>query len=152
MVQGKTINFNSVDTRRIISSYNNGASARNIASIFSVDHKVITRVLRDNDVRIRGQSELEVENAKILIHIEEQICSFYKEGNTLAVTGKKFGKDPKVIKRVLLKYKVKVKTSGEQLMKFTNETAFEKIDSHEKAYWLGFIKADGSLSKEGQLS
>jgi len=33
-----------------------------------------------------------------------------------------------------------------------NENYFEKIDSHEKAYWLGFICADGHISKRGYLT
>ena len=32
-----------------------------------------------------------------------------------------------------------------------NENYFEKIDSHKKAYWLGFICADGHISKQGHL-
>lgn len=32
-----------------------------------------------------------------------------------------------------------------------NENYFENIDSHKKAYWLGFICADGHISKQGYL-
>lgn len=32
-----------------------------------------------------------------------------------------------------------------------NENYFENIDSHKKAYWLGFICADGHINKQGYL-
>ena len=33
-----------------------------------------------------------------------------------------------------------------------NENYFENIDSHKKAYWLGFICADGHINKQGYLT
>lgn len=46
------------------------------------------------------------------------------------------------IKRYNLDYKY---TYGRTI--FFNESYFEKIDTEDKAYWLGFIFADGSISK-----
>lgn len=35
---------------------------------------------------------------------------------------------------------------------FFNERYFENIDTEEKAYWLGFISADGCISKPSEFS
>lgn len=43
----------------------------------------------------------------------------------------------------------KIRYSSKKMKKYNieNENAFEKIDTEEKAYWLGFIVADGSIQK-----
>jgi len=35
--------------------------------------------------------------------------------------------------------------------KVSNERAFEKIDSEEKAYWLGYLSADGCVTRDSRL-
>ena len=42
--------------------------------------------------------------------------------------------------------------NGDNLKKYTaNYNFFEKIDTEEKAYWLGFIAADGHVSRGDQV-
>lgn len=40
---------------------------------------------------------------------------------------------------------------GSGRIHFSNSDYFESIDTEEKAYWLGFIFADGSISSEGSI-
>ncbi len=52
------------------------------------------------------------------------------------------------ISKILKRNGVKVKTSIEMNRKyFCNESYFSKIDSHEKAYWLGWLWSDGNVYK-----
>lgn len=50
------------------------------------------------------------------------------------------------IYKILHKNNIKMRTDREQALKYTcNEGFFEKIDTEEKAYWLGFMYSDGFL-------
>ena len=52
------------------------------------------------------------------------------------------------IYRILKEEKVKMKTISESKKKYKlNEHCFDEIDTEEKAYWLGFIAADGCVYK-----
>lgn len=51
-----------------------------------------------------------------------------------------------VIHKILHKNNIKMRTDREQALKYTcDEDFFEKIDTEEKAYWLGFMYSDGFL-------
>lgn len=62
-----------------------------------------------------------------------------------------FNVNEKTIKRNAKKYGLtsKIGSQGARKHKF-NERYFENIDSEEKAYWLGFIAADGCVYKNKQ--
>lgn len=58
------------------------------------------------------------------------------------------------INSILNELGVKMKTKGNsyKIRKYSlNETYFNKIDNEEKAYWLGFIIADGHISDDGLI-
>jgi len=82
----------------------------------------------------------------------KEIIDFYLKGNSLNKTGLKFNKDPNTIKRILEKNFIPVR-SWLEVMKsntfFCNDNYFEKIDSKDKAYYLGFLTADGWINKKG---
>lgn len=66
---------------------------------------------------------------------------------SLTKIGAKYG-----IKRQTLSKHLKLR--GEEVINYQNrcridETVFDKIDTEEKAYWLGFIFADGYISSKG---
>lgn len=57
-----------------------------------------------------------------------------------------------VVLRFLKKHNVKIKNKNSirnKSCKKVNEDYFNTIDSHEKAYWLGFLYADGCISYRG---
>ena len=62
--------------------------------------------------------------------------------------GKMFGLTPEGIGRVLRKYGIKRKKSRLNMSKLSIDIDyFKTIDTPKKAYWLGFITADGSINK-----
>lgn len=86
---------------------------------------------------------------KKIIFTEEQINeikNFYLEQNyTLKAIGEHYGVSRTVISRIL-----KENLPKEEIRKTThkfkaNYQAFQNIDTAEKAYWLGFIAADGCI-------
>ena len=81
-----------------------------------------------------------------LVLPEKEIISLYNEGVSLRDLGKKYDTDKGVIKRLLKRNNVKLRTLSEANRIYSfDESIFEKIDSHEKAYWLGFLASDGSV-------
>lgn len=77
---------------------------------------------------------------------EEEIVKLYNEGASARELAKKYNIDKASIKRRLLKHGVKLRSLSEANRIYSfDENIFSKIDSHEKAYWLGFIASDGSI-------
>lgn len=79
------------------------------------------------------------------------IISEYKKGKTLSALGREFGVSYATI-RNLLKRKG-IKTEGSKHNFPRDEFYFNNIDSKEKAYWLGFLYADGYVhSNSNEIS
>lgn len=79
------------------------------------------------------------------------IISEYKKGKTLSALGREFGVSYSTI-RNLLKRKG-IKTEGNKHNFPRDEFYFNNIDSKEKAYWLGFLYADGCVhSNSNEIS
>lgn len=79
------------------------------------------------------------------------IVSEYKKGKTLSALGREFGVSYSTI-RNLLKRKG-IKTEGNKHNFPRDEFYFSNIDSKEKAYWLGFLYADGCVhSNSNEIS
>ena len=75
----------------------------------------------------------------------EDAINFYIENNeySIAKVAKKFGVDRLRLGELLRNSGI---DTNARRRKFSlNESYFETIDSEEKAYWLGFILADGCL-------
>ena len=86
----------------------------------------------------------------ILTKEQEQyiIDQHLKNNRSITDIARDFNYTSKVIKRILKKYNVEPTS---HLIKYQNIKIdiFEKIDSAEKAYWIGFISEDGFINKKG---
>lgn len=82
---------------------------------------------------------------------KSQVVSMYQAGKTLNDLKNFFNiKSYGPIKRILKSYNIVLRKKGTlrpQRKHFVNFTFFENIDSPIKAYWLGFIVADGHVTK-----
>lgn len=70
-----------------------------------------------------------------------EVLKKYEEFSNIHKVAKFFGVSTSPIKRVLNENHVEL--SNRRF--FVDETYFDEIDSEEKAYWLGFIYADGYI-------
>jgi len=77
---------------------------------------------------------------------EEDIISKYQQGLSLRYLSEIYNVDKSVIKNRLIKNGIVLRTLSEANRIYeVNEDIFSVIDSHTKAYWLGFIASDGSI-------
>nr|DAE40994.1 MAG TPA: homing endonuclease [Herelleviridae sp.] len=88
---------------------------------------------------------------KFTIIEEKQIIQEYQSGFSMASLGKKWGCSLSTIQNVLKAYQIPARTLSQARRNFLKETLnegiFEKIDTPDKAYWLGVMYSDGYISK-----
>lgn len=87
---------------------------------------------------------------KEITDIENKIIEEYKNGAIINNLVKKYNKPFMSISYLLKKAGV-FKSKGVKKYKY-NEMFFNKIDTEEKAYWLGFIAADGNVINKPQCT
>lgn len=86
---------------------------------------------------------------------EKEICKKYKEeGKTITEITKIYHCRGEAIKNVLLKYQIPIRAKGTYKNTLVESDCFEKIDTEEKAYFLGLLFTDGSvcIDKKGKRS
>ena len=82
------------------------------------------------------------------------IAEQYNLYHSIPTIAKQFGCCGEAIRVVLRKMNVKILSLSELKMKEypRNSDFFENIDTKEKAYWLGFLYADGCLSNKNRIA
>lgn len=80
---------------------------------------------------------------------EKAIIETYKENKSLTKTAKIFNTNRAVITKIIKNNGIEI--INYQNMKKVNENYFDNIDCENKAYWLGFIFADGNVSDENRI-
>ena len=79
----------------------------------------------------------------------QEIVSLYQEGASSNKLQRQFRLQHSDIKEILLAQGIQVRTHRESRIKYKrNENYFSQIDTPDKAYWLGFIYADGFITKK----
>lgn len=72
---------------------------------------------------------------------------YIDENNSILTISKELGVSDKQVSRLLKESSIGIKSSSDSHKTYSIiDNVFETIDSHEKAYWLGFLYADGYLS------
>lgn len=117
-----------------------GETARNIWQ----DYKdLVSESTVERHIKKLGISRGKGNKYEILIN-EENIVNDFNTGEYYCYElAKKYNCSEPVIYRILKKYNIEVSTGKKSSC---NETYFEKIDTPNKAYLLGFITADGSIT------
>ncbi len=88
-----------------------------------------------------------------MVDKESQICEDYKNGLGAKKIGIKYGYSEQPIYRILRENNIEMRDSRQGARKYhCNQNYFENIDTSEKAYWLGFIAADGTIVYRSEKS
>lgn len=88
-----------------------------------------------------------IEKINFIKNNEEKICQMYIDGYSSRKIQEKLSISQRSILRVLKKCNIASRTLSDSISIYSlDENIFEKIDSHEKAYWIGFLAADGCVT------
>ncbi len=81
----------------------------------------------------------------------DNIIELYINNASSYEIARKFDVDHAAILYHLKKHNIPRRRCGAPQKYKINESIFEEINTPEKAYWLGFLYADGWISKNGSL-
>lgn len=116
-------------------------------NIYHCRCEYIRNILIENNIKIRGKSCGRILNSKQ----EQQIIDLYLNDKlSQKEIANKFNCCSETIHKILIRNNIETKIQPRK-NKHTNENYFEKIDTEQKAYFLGFLFADGNVHKN-QLS
>lgn len=83
----------------------------------------------------------------------EYICNSYLNGKSITKLHEELNIGCEYISKTLKENNVKIRNDKQQAQKYyCDESFFEVIDTEEKAYWLGFIYADGYITEKVKYS
>lgn len=141
-----TIKFTDLQKLDICKKYISGINSYELAILFKCSNVTISNILKSNNIEIRN-------NKKFSVDIEKQICEEYLNNTKTLDLSKKFNSSVTAIINVLKRNNIKLKTNGEAHKKYEfNENYFNKINSEDKAYWLGWLYSDGCNQKNHNIS
>ena len=107
----------------------------------------ISQILKDNKIEIRAKNSGRVIN----INLEKEVIFLYTEKRyTQKQLAEKYNCSTFVIHNILIRNNIPIITQP-KINQEQKDNYFDVIDSEHKAYWLGFIFADGNVYKN-QLS
>lgn len=141
MGQPRKYNVDTINT--LVEEYKSGMSTCTLGEKYNINSAVVYKILKREGIKFRIRSRTKFSTKEQL-----EIVKSYKNGSTMVHLAKVFSCDRGTIVRVLASQGIDIRS---RKVGCTNENVFESIDTKEKAYWLGFIVADGSVSDNDAL-
>lgn len=127
--------------------YKQGLSSDNIGKQLGTKGQTVTKYLKERGIEIRGPKKKLQEGDK------EKMCLLYQEGLSAPKIAEKFGVQHTLVLRYLEDAGISRRSAEECHRKYPiNEDFFDVIDTEEKAYFLGFMYADGCNHKEANYA
>lgn len=121
----------------------NGFSFNKICKIFKVDKSRFALFLENNGIRNKKQNHQRIYDYNSDLCI--QIVNDYKNGMHRSEIIKKYSIHDGLMYRILSYHGINLQGSIRKYM--FDESYFENINTEHKAYWLGFLYADGYISE-----
>lgn len=130
----------------ILELHSKGMNTKDIAIYLAISRSTVMRVLKKNNLKSNNIKPLNPRNFKE--EDVERMIKLYEEGLTCQEIYEKYFSEKCSSKDTiqgLLNRRIGLRRRGKRID--FDETFFENIDSERKAYWLGFIYADGNITK-----
>lgn len=126
---------------------NSNLNITEIAKLYLISREDLIKILIDLEFfELKDNPNARFPTVKKL----REASLYYKEIGgadimTITALAEKFGTRKTKLRQYINKWYPEVPT---EVLKTYNENIFDSIDSEEKAYWLGFIYADGYISSD----
>jgi intein-encoded DNA endonuclease-like protein len=129
--------------QEIINLYISGLGSDTIGKIYDIHPNTVLKILKSKGVERRQLGKIFTDQDK------NNVIELYKNGAPINELSKKFSCRPQKIKQILQSNNICLRTIEESHRKYAiNESFFDVIDTEEKAYFLGFLYADGCNHKD----
>jgi Mor family transcriptional regulator len=137
------IKFAPNQIKRMVSLYEQCESLNALSAIYECSIRTIKRVLTKAGVTIRPISAADGNEAEIV--------GCYVAGESLELLAKRFSVDPRKIRQIVRDSGTTQRTMAEaNRRRGLDESFFDVIDTEAKAYFLGYLYADGCVNDEGK--
>lgn len=131
--------------QKMIQMYQEGMGSDSIAKIFEIHPNSVLRVLKRNGIERRDFT-------RKLGNKHEEIIQAYLSGLSAPKIAEQFNVTHGAILKILKKNNIERRDDEECRRKYPiYKDFFDKIDTEEKAYFLGFLYADGNNEKDANF-
>lgn len=124
--------------QKILDDYRKTKSLIKVSRLWNIDHRTIQKFLRRSNVYVEPKKSTELDNANVR--------ELYGDHVPIYKIAKKLGTTHRNVRKKLLELNVNLR--GNRWHDY-DENYFSVIDSEKKAYWLGFLYADGNVYSDG---
>lgn len=140
---------------RVVLLYSTGATIKQVCKQVEVCEKTCRKILRKNNVNIRSKTDYCQKREKpknTPLYLQEsvinRITSLYDEGLRRLDIQTESGYSEHVCRKILKSIGAKRRHKNDYIDRGEfREDFFENVDCEKKAYWLGFLGADGNVFK-----
>lgn len=132
------------DINEICELYKSGKKINEIEAITDIGRNTIAKYLRDAGLRSMAICSSKKRAIDMSAPLSKKICSLYAQGMSLTniSLSEKISRD----KAYQIVTRAGISERDRVFRKYSfNENIFSEIDTEEKAYWLGFLYADGNV-------
>src|SRR5947209_1873680 len=127
----------------MVAAYLAGATLEQAAAQFGYSATACQTALKRRGITPRTLSEA----SRIPREHEDIIIELYLAGVTLEEAAARFGYSPGTVINVLKRRAITRRSLSEAQRRYAvDESFFDYIDTEDKAYWLGFLTADGLIT------
>lgn len=140
--------------------YNNGTKITDIANSLNINRHTVTDILKKRDIYKHDATRDDIDTEEKRER-NDSIITLYQSGFSMRKVAQQLGICAGTVKNVLDYYGVKKRAQHQTgHSKGTTKNRkhifdfnyFKVIDTEEKAYWLGFLYADGCVHDRGLIS
>lgn len=134
---------------KIIQEYKDGLTLTRISENNNISRYNVTKILKKHGVyKQTKEKRHNVRKCDISQNDIKIIIDMWNDGDSTTKIGERFQCNKSTIRDILIENGIDTKRQSYNFKKYEHdETYFDKIDTEEKAYWLGFITADGHITK-----
>lgn len=145
--------------RLVCEKYNSGMMITKIAKEFAIDRHTVTNILTKYGIYKENKNASNLSEEKRIRN--NKIVELYQGGLPMSAVAKELKVCPGTVAKVLKAFGIKARPQhqpGHSRGRTKNRkyhfdlNYFEKIDTEEKAYWLGFLYADGYVCYRGVVT
>jgi Mor family transcriptional regulator len=129
--------------QEIADLYVSGLGSDTISKKYNIHPNTVLKILKNKGIKRRQLGTIFTDQDK------NNIINLYTNGSPVNELAKKFKFRPQKIKKIVKLNNIMLRTVEESHRKYAiNENFFDVIDNEEKAYFLGFLYADGCNHKK----